>query len=716
MAQYVVPTRFTAIDAMSPTVRNMGRNMAAMVERANVGIARQERLFRRLTPGIGSATRSMLNYASAGTALAAVGYSGKAIIDYETSIASLSAVTGVGGAQLEVFKKEIVGLATTSRKSATDVAGSFEVIGSMMSQYLTDPKALRQIADAGITLSKASRQELVPTLQNLTSIMNQFDLKASQATDTVNRLTAGEIVGSLRTSEVAESLQEFGAGAYAANISLSESVALVEALAKQMKTDKIGVGARNILTVLDSAKGLQKRARKELRHAGVNMALLMDPTKTLSERLHELSKIQGNSVAITKVFGRENKTAGQVIFNQLGVFDEYLAKIKVTNEAQNQAATNSATLKVATEQLIAAWSTYISTNDRAAVGLATLKDGISYVTRNMDEIVSVGVKVIKFYALWKGAIIAQQIVTGAYTATLVVSRAVSSAYFLYDMVKYVAVTQGMTKATAAAAIVQSSFNAAIAANPIGLAAIAIVTMAGAIYLLAEREKRLTEQYKEKARLEVDKAINKETEAVKALVAQYWQLGMSIKQATAGAIRFRVSQIDYQRSQTEERIKKTQTELEAEKNKLYFADLLYGGGTPEVGRRSELASQLQAQQAEAKLLAGRKASQMAFAYSQVEAGNISANDLSGILGGRGKGMALPGGAPMTEWGKQFGQRDIKDKFIKDNPNARGKEKIEMDYAKLQAAFEAALKSMKAPQVNLSGSSGWNGVQLSTPSSY
>ena len=146
----------------------------------------------------------------------------------------------------------------------------------MMSQYLDDPKALRQITDAGITLAKAGRTELVPTLENLTSIMNQFDLKANQATETINRLTAGEIVGSLRTSQVAESLQEFGAGAYAANVNLAESVALVEALAKQMKTDKIGVGALNILTVLDSAKGLDKKARNDLQSSGVDLNFIID--------------------------------------------------------------------------------------------------------------------------------------------------------------------------------------------------------------------------------------------------------------------------------------------------------------------------------------------------------------------------------------------------------------------------------------------------------
>ena len=86
---YTIPTKFTAIDGVSATVGKMERNIYSYAERANAGIARQERLFRRLTPSLSGATRQLLQYASAGAVIGGIAYSGKAIMDYETAIQSL---------------------------------------------------------------------------------------------------------------------------------------------------------------------------------------------------------------------------------------------------------------------------------------------------------------------------------------------------------------------------------------------------------------------------------------------------------------------------------------------------------------------------------------------------------------------------------------------------------------------------------------------------
>lgn len=567
---FTIPTKFTATETVTPVVNGMAKNILSATDKANAGIARQQALFKKLTPSLGAAAKNLLSYASAGTLLAGAAFSGKAVMDYETAIQSLSAVTGVYGDQLTVFKSDIRSLANESKKSATDVAGAFETIGSAMSQYLTDPKALREISGAGITLSKASRMELVPTLENLTSIMNQFDLKASQAADTVNRLTAGEIVGALRTSQVAEALQEFGAGAYAANVTLSESVALVEALAKQMKQDKIGVGARNILTVLDSAKGLDKKARKDLRSSGVDLGFLMNKSKSLSERLHELSKISGDATKITSVFGKENKTAAQVIFNQLGTYDAYLAKIKVTNEAEKQAATNSDTLAVAVDELKNAWVNFIATSDKAGAGLNTLKNGAKFLANNIDEIVSVGITALKFFALWKAAIIAQQVVTTGFSIAMGINNALK--------LQSIALLEGNVIATRASIIAEKAMAASIAistgnwaalnavmmANPIGLIVVGLAALAGATYYAYQKTKELREEYQKSIALKHEDVIKNESIAVQKLADHYRYLGLSIKEANALAIRTEKVNIDTKRQELAAQITALKSKTEGKK--------------------------------------------------------------------------------------------------------------------------------------------------------
>lgn len=657
MSALVLPTKFTAVDGISGPAKIMQQNLHNMANAANIGLARQERLWRRIVPSMSGAARNLLDYGKASIGFATVGASVKGITDYETAIQSLQAVTMVSDKELVNFKKEITTTANEAKRFASDVAGSFEVIGSNMSQYLGDPKALNQISNAGITLSKASRQELVPTLENLTSIMNQFDLAASKASDTVNRLTAGEIVGSLRTSQVAEALQEFGAGAYAANITLSESIALTEALAKQLKADKIGVGARNIITVLDSAKGLDKKARKDLRHAGVDLGYLMDKSHSLGERLKELSKINGNAIAITSVFGKENKTAAQIIFNQLPTYEAYLAKIKTTNEAQKQAEINSNTLMNRVKELGATWVNYISTSDKTAKGLQTVQDGIKFVTENIDGFVTVAVNAVKIMAVWKAAMVAQKIAVMGLTVTTGISKAVSTAYYLVDMVKYVAVTQGLTKSQAALAIATESANAALLANPFAIVATGIAILIGSVYLLNKREKELREEYEKQIQLNASAEIDKQTDALKRQIAQLVLLGSKLDEATVKQIKFNKSNLDIQRSKAEARIRQTELDLAKEKNKLYIGDLFtgaFGEGHAMYGKRGDLAEQLNAQQSSANKIAQDQLALTQFARQQVDLGNIKQKDLGNTFNS-GKSTTpdwSKQSSPQTDWAQMM----------------------------------------------------------------
>lgn len=633
---YTIPTKFTAIDGVSATVGKMERNIYSYAERANAGIARQERLFRRLTPSLSGATRQLLQYASAGAVIGGIAYSGKAIMDYETAIQSLQAVTGISNTELVGFKGEIKDLADISKKSATEVAGAFEVVGSAMSQYLQDPKALRQITEAGITLSKASRQELVPTLENLTSVMNQFDLKASQAESTINRLTAGEIVGSLRTSQVAESLQQFGANAYNANVSLAESVALVETLAKQRPAENLGIDARNLLLVLSASQALDKKAKGSLRRSGVDLDFLANKANSLSARLHELSKIQGDAVGMIRVFGERNVTAANVIFQQLATYDQYAEKIKTTNEAQNQAITNSNTLAYAVTSLKNTWLNYITTSDKATAGLDKAKMATQFLTENLDTIVNTVTNAVIVFGLWKAAIVSAKIATVGWSVAMGVSNVVTGASIGLLEKDAIAQTVSMTlkraNAIATAGLTENvlMLNAAIAANPVGFAIAGLAALAGVLYLVSQREKALIEQYKEKRNLDTVKTIKTEADEVQKLVEKYYLLGKSIRESNAITIREKKLKIDTERAKVEKELAGLKSEQEVEKNKIYLGDLL-GTGSVETGRRAELQKQILEKETVAADLAKQNSYITQYARNAIDAGVIGQGDLGKTFG-------------------------------------------------------------------------------------
>jgi tape measure domain len=73
---------------------------------------------------------------------------------------------------------------------------------------------------------------------------------------------------------------------------------------------------------------------------------------------------------------------------------------------------------------------------------------------------------------------------------LIATKAIAQALFLIDMVKYIASTQGLTFATSAMTIAQTSLNAAMLANPVGLVIAAIAALALGIKLLIDNYEEL----------------------------------------------------------------------------------------------------------------------------------------------------------------------------------------------------------------------------------
>lgn len=568
-----IPTTFTAIDGTKSAVKSMTNGLQSYVNKAEAISARSERAFRKLTPALGAATKQLLSYASAATVLAGLAFSGRAIMDYETAIASLQAVTGVSDKQLVNFKNEIADLSKVSGKSSIDVAKSFETIGSMMSEYLDDPRALRQIAEAGVTLSKASRMELEPTLMSLTSVMNQFGLKANQAADTIDRLTAGEIVGSLRTEQVAKSLQDFGANAYNTNVSLAESVALVEALAKQRPIENVGIDARNILLVMSSAKALDKKAKHSLRESGVDLDFLMDKTHSLSERLHELSKVQSNAVGMAHVFGERNVTAANVIFQQLDVYDDYAQRVKILSKSQEQAATNSLTLAATVGRLRDKWITIITTADSASYSLDKAKGIIGFVTDHMEGLASITFTVVGALTIWKVGNLAlagslklvslwqgiQSAATGYSTYALEANTIAMRAQTLTLGVMTTA-TEAWSIMTALATGNMSALNIVMIANPIGAIITGIVILTAAIGGLVYMHRQLREEYEKELALRVTSNYEQEGRTIETLAQRYIKLGMSKEEALKKSIKFERESIALSQLKNKQEIEALQGQL------------------------------------------------------------------------------------------------------------------------------------------------------------
>lgn len=126
---------------------------------------------------------------------------------------------------------------------------------------------------------------------------------------------------------------------------------------------------------------------------------------------------------------------------------------------------------------------------------------------------------------------------------LIATKAVAQALFLIDMVKYIASTQGLTFATSAMTMAQTSLNAAMLANPVGIVIAAVAALALGIKLLIDNYEELKKQYTDRMESNHNRAIQDEIKAVNDLAKAYEKQGLSVKESRKRAYEAEVDGIN-----------------------------------------------------------------------------------------------------------------------------------------------------------------------------
>lgn len=275
-----------------------------------------------------------------------------AVSDYGAALDRLSSITGVTGTaltDLEQRAKDLTTIDVNGQKivnTAQDIFEAFTLVGSARPELLKDAEGLQEVTKQAIILSKASGENLITSVEAITTTLGQFNERAKASGRIINELAAGSKEGASEIKDTTEALKKFGTTAAVSNVNTAESIALIETLAdRQLKGEAAGVQLRNILAKLAGADILPRKALKELEQAGVSLDVLKDKTLPLSVRLQELGKLQGNTAALTKAFGLENLSAAQILTQGVPRYNALLKSIQGTDEAYKQAAINADNLK-----------------------------------------------------------------------------------------------------------------------------------------------------------------------------------------------------------------------------------------------------------------------------------------------------------------------------------------------------------------------------------
>lgn len=420
MKPFVIPSVYTAVDKFSNPVNKMAaanNNFAVSMQN---GVARGERWFRKLTPALSETTKQMFSFvktaAIASAVIGGITFSVNSIKEYETAVASFRTIVGGSDKEFAPYQKAINDTAKATKQSAVDTAAAFEKVAGLNAKFAETTQGITAVTKAAIILSKASRDELGSSAESLVGIMNQFSLAANQADRTINTLAAGTAVGASSIVQTADAFVNFGSVASSANITLEQSVALVQTLGK--------------FTIFGSEAGNKlKGSLLRIQKAGVGYKSgLFNINDALAEargKLDKLTTAKQKDAYLNKLFGAENISTGRILLSNIALFEEFTGKVTGTSEASKAAAINSNTLVNKLAELKAGWINIITSADGTSRSLDNVKNIIGFLTNNLETIVTWGTRILLFFAAWKAVLIVSSVILGAYNVALGITGALT---------------------------------------------------------------------------------------------------------------------------------------------------------------------------------------------------------------------------------------------------------------------------------------------------
>jgi TP901 family phage tail tape measure protein len=384
-----IPTVFTAVDKFTSVVSKMASGVSTFTKTTGAAVSRVNTKIDGLFNKMGNISQLLLGL-SFGAIL------GSAITDlkaYEDGVASFrTIVSDLSDKDFAKYTASINQVAKETKKSTIDVVMSYEKIAGLNAKFAETSDGIAAISKASIVLSRASKDELGASTENLVGIMNQFSLGAKEADRVINVLAAGQAVGASTITQSAEAYKNFGAVAKGANITLEESQALIQTLGKY--------------SLFGAEAGTKLRgATLQLQKAGLGYKSgqfsINDALEDANEITKKLTTQRAKDTFILKTFGAENITAGKILLANIDTYKEFTKGVTGTSEAQKAAEINSNTLSEKINELKDSFTNYLTTNDQTIGGLNLAKGALGFLASNIDLVVLSVISIIGFLALLK---------------------------------------------------------------------------------------------------------------------------------------------------------------------------------------------------------------------------------------------------------------------------------------------------------------------------
>ncbi len=379
-------------------------------------------------------------------------------LKFSTSMADMSAITGLTGKQLDVLGEKARANAKEFGGTASQSVETYKLLLSQLTPELAkQPKVLDAMARNVSLLSKTMGGNTLAATEVLTTAMNQYGvslddpIKAQkEMTLMMNIMSAAAKEGSSELPTIKQALENVGGQAKLSGLSFAELNSAIQSLDKAGKKGaEGGTALRTILTTLGKGRFLPKQTAEELEKAGIKTSMLADKNVAFTDKMRMLKPVlEKDSELISTLFGEYGQAASALI-QTAGAQDKMTKAISNTNTTEQQA-------KIVME----------SKAEQVARMNASIEDSK-----------------IKFFEATNGATAYLEPISQLATTFSAFVPLISGSA---SAVKWLTKTElASTIATSAATSAQWLWNVALNANPIGLLITGIAVATAGVYALTK---------------------------------------------------------------------------------------------------------------------------------------------------------------------------------------------------------------------------------------
>lgn len=406
-------------------------------------------------------------------------------MELEDAQASLKSITGLTDEDIEWLTKQARKLSTATtedgvriKATSKEILEGYTIIGSKRPELLKNKEAMAEVTKQALTLAAAGKVDVSEAFEAVTASMNQFNLEADQSNRIINVLGAGSLEGSAEISDLAGSMKNVGTVADTSNLSIEQTVALLEVLAsKQLLGEEAGTKLRGAILKMKEAN---------VGYAS-GMFNMRDAIDEVNEKLSEKRNAAERDAYMQKVFGTENITAGMILLDNVEAYDRLTKAITGTTVAQEQARINTSTSSVKWAQM---------KNLYNETGMNLVKN----LNPALLGAANAGLSVLKVMAAHPAILISLISVIGLLTGAYIANTVASVANTLW--------LKASAAATEFAESRTAKFTRTLLKNPYVLIAASVIALTAVIYKLATAKtaaEKAQSDYNKQVAIEVAKS-------------------------------------------------------------------------------------------------------------------------------------------------------------------------------------------------------------------